>query len=62
MLSNYLPPVYFPFGEEEEKEPIKVYTCSQCGRDICVGDEFWAIGEKTYCEKCINAAFDIADA
>lgn len=61
MLSPYLPPAYFPFGEEEETEPAVVCRCAECDGKIYVGDDAWEIGNKTYCENCISAARRVAD-
>ena len=33
-------------------EPETVYTCKHCGADIVEGDEYWEIGDETYCEDC----------
>lgn len=56
MISQYLPPAYFPFGEEEDKEPEVVCRCAKCGGKIHVGDDAWNVGGKFYCEDCIRAS------
>lgn len=61
MLSNYLPPAYFPFGEKE-KPPKAVFICAECGSEIFEGYDVWHIGEKDYCERCIALAHDVAES
>lgn len=56
MTSAYLPPVYYPFGEDEDRQPETACRCAKCGGKIYVGDDAWQIGGKTYCEDCIRAA------
>jgi hypothetical protein len=42
-------------GCPEDKDPLVLYTCIECGADICNGDVYYYIDGKVYCEDCIKA-------
>lgn len=39
-------------------EAVKVYECSDCGEDICVGDTFFKFDEDYYCRDCAIKEFE----
>lgn len=38
----------------ERPTPKKICECNECGDNIYIGDAYWEIEDKTYCEDCIN--------
>ncbi|MDM0609449.1 hypothetical protein QTH09_00220 [Clostridium perfringens] len=56
---NNIPDCRYEYGDEE-KEPKVAFECTECGYDICFGDEFYSIEDKKICCDCIEAFKDIA--
>ena len=42
-------------------DPIPVFVCSGCGKDIYEGDDYWDMVGEQFCEACIERARRVAE-
>lgn len=40
--------------KEDYYEREVVYTCANCGEDICDGEDYYEIAGDCYCEECVK--------
>lgn len=43
------------------KEPPIFDYCEECGEPIYDGDEYYHIGDKNYCEACVQSSYRTAE-
>ena len=41
-------------GYEDDNAPPVVFTCNDCGDDICEGDDYYDIDDNPVCPDCIE--------